>query len=119
MANHGYLGEPPRDMIPKHTYKCPRLGCKYETTSYTLNGMMRLADEYRAQHKREDDERSKSYVFIPKTPKEYEVMNLTPQDLGFLKTRGIKVDHPLKMDYSNPKPVDGRDYPWFMFRSRT
>lgn len=112
MADHGYLGEPPGSWAPKHSYRCPRLGCKYETTAYTMAGMMRLADEHRAQHKREDAERLQSYVFLQKDPKEYEVLKLTWADMCFLVTRGVKVDEAIELDKSNPKAVDGKDHVW-------
>jgi hypothetical protein len=113
MSSHGYLGDSGANFKPTHVYRCPRLGCKYETSAYTEAGMLRLADEHRLQHKREDLEREfKFSTFVYKRPEEYQKLKLTYVDMCFLVTRGIKVSEDVELDPRNLKPVYANDVAW-------
>lgn len=118
MSSHGYLGDSGFSG-PKHSYKCPRLGCKYETTAYTDTGMARLADEHRLQHAREDRERAIEFLKMPpKTTAEYNKLKLTWTDMVFLVTRGVQVDEDIELDPTSPKAVEGGEHKWG-FNSKT
>ena len=93
-----------------HEWSCPRPGCKKFIAAYTDSGLRALSEEHMEQHLREDREAQKRAVALeyigPK--KNYDVLNLTLVDIGFLKTRGIAIDDGVELDLSiEPKPTTG------------
>lgn len=84
-----------------HEWHCPR--CGRGVFAYTEGAFKSMCDVHIAQHIRDDEkERQKAQamttaiqVFIPK---DYDRLILTPTDIGFLRTRGIKIDDQIELD---------------------
>jgi hypothetical protein len=87
-------------------WTCQRIGCKKFIGTYTERGLNLLVEDHMSQHQREDTERGvMSTAMAVFVRKDYNVLRLTPVDMGFLKTRGIKIDDETEVDLvSTPKP---------------
>lgn len=59
-----------------------------------------------SQHRQEDRDRGNVAAAIVKfNPPDYNTLKVTAADIGFLKTRGIKIDDHIKIDRTAiPKP---------------
>jgi hypothetical protein len=92
---------------PQFKWDCTRLACKKFIAAYTESGMKMLIEEHLAQHRREDMEQGmlSASVSLFRGPRNHNVLRVTPTDMGFLKTRGIKIDDQMEVDLvSEPKP---------------
>lgn len=105
------------DAGPNYEWTCPRAGCKRVINAFSERGMKLLAEEHINQHMREDREMATVTKVVPAPTtkldalsvlknKNYDILELTPVDIGFLKTRGIKTDGieiDLVSEYKNSK----------------
>jgi hypothetical protein len=69
--------------------------------------MRALAEEHLAQHAREDREENlrKTAITLYRPLKDYNTLNVTARDIGFLKTRGVSLDDKIELDLSiEPRP---------------
>src|ERR1700693_1794569 len=87
-------------MIESFTWHCPRLGCKKFIMAYTEAGLRSFSEDHIEQHIREDRENNVQTAAISlfRGPKNYNVLNLTGQDIAFLKTRGVAIDDKVQYD---------------------
>jgi hypothetical protein len=91
-----------------HEWNCPRPGCKKFIAAYTEGGIRALSEEHIDQHIREDHEAQKRAVALEYVGprKNYNILNVTLTDIGFLKTRGVAIDSGVELDLSiEPKPT--------------
>lgn len=95
--------------LETHRWNCPRPSCKKFYMSYTEKGLQLLSEEHMDQHRREDREMQNQAVTALEyvgPRKDYDILNLTAKDIGFLKTRGIAIDKNIEWDLSiEPKPT--------------
>lgn len=117
---------------PKFEWSCPRLGCKKYIVSYTERGMRLLSEEHILQHMREDREsptlgqitqkineevKAKSDALAIVEEKDYNILKLTAVDIGFLKTRLIKIDDQIEYDPAqDPRPTNDELNQWLWRR---
>lgn len=94
--------------LGSYPWNCPRDGCKKFIMAYTEGGLRSLVEEHMAQHTREDRQQVQQSTAIAlfRPPVDYNTLKVTSRDLGFLKTRGIKIDEKIELDLSiEPKPT--------------
>jgi len=72
-------------------WKCPRENCDFSFTAVTEIGVRALSERHLKSHGPEPPPK-------PKTPEEYEILKINRVDIGFLKTRGIKLDDKIVLD---------------------
>jgi hypothetical protein len=106
MAINDYLA-PKGPADPQHRWSCHR--CRKYIVAFTAGGLAVLADEHMEQHRREDKERGQMTMAMAVfRPKNYDVLSLTPEDFGFLKTRGIALDDKIEVDLTSERsPSEG------------
>lgn len=101
---------------PNYEWKCPREGCKKFIVAYTEGGLRTLSEEHIYQHMREDRERgeiTKSIILF--RPPDYDILQVTATDIGFLKARGIALDDKIVIDRSiipQPSKTELRQSAW-------
>lgn len=121
MSSHGYLGDPPPlgSHGPKFSWKCARLGCKYETVAWTENGI-RVSKEYHLNKHLADDRDTLDAFKIRamvKPMEDYNILTLTWQDILFLKHRGISIDEQVVYDPKlKPRPTNDEMTPGLWVR---
>jgi len=94
--------------LGEHNWDCPRPGCRKFIMAYTEGGLRALTEEHISQHIREDRENQKAreaaIEYVGPT-RDYDVLDLSPEDVCFLKTRGIAIDDKIEINYAHePKP---------------
>lgn len=75
--------------------------------SYTETGMYKFKEEHMLQHSREDKEilqAATEAIEYASPGRNYNNLQLTLIDMGFLKTRGIALDDQVELDLNDPKP---------------
>jgi hypothetical protein len=84
---------------PNYYWKCPRVGCKKEVSSWTEKGMQNFKEMHEEEHANEDRENRIAYQKALETapPKNYNELLITHHDVNFLKTRGIAIDESMKI----------------------
>lgn len=93
-----------------YEWNCLRPGCKKFIMAYTQQGLHLLTEEHMYQHDREDRESRRNKAIEYTGPKkDYNILKMTLQDIGFLKTRGIKLDDQIEIDLSlDSKPTSDK-----------
>ncbi len=91
-------------MLEKFEWKCPRAECERNPPifSYSKDGLQALVNVHNMEHeftrrrhiKEFDEALAKAKV---EKPKDYNKLPINVIDIGFLKTRGIKVDDDMEL----------------------
>jgi hypothetical protein len=106
MASHGYLGDLPEPSYgPKFTWDCPRIGCKYSTSTWTEGGLRSSKEFHNEKHEKEDRERMEEFAALPLLPaSHYQQLVLTLHDINMFECYHIKIDEDCVIDGYGGKP---------------
>lgn len=101
MAGYDQLPWTPKDNGPRFTWDCDHPGCRKYIACYTQHGLNILREEHISTHRREQKSDTESKQILDRIrDKNINKLDLTLTDIGFLKTRGIKIDEDINLDFS-------------------
>jgi hypothetical protein len=89
---------------PLLEWRCPRWpACKKEIIAVSEAGLRVLSEQHMDQHYREDRDKRQDTEDTSsiESDKDYSVLNITAQDVGFLRTRHIKIDDDMEVSWSS------------------
>lgn len=93
--------DPEKDSKPQFTWSCPYDGCKKYIATWTENGMRILREKHLTAHRKQDKADGTLAGALAKLrQKDLNKLDVTLIDIGFLKTRGIKIDENIILDFS-------------------
>jgi hypothetical protein len=96
------------DGLQSFEWSCPRQGCRKYILSWTQTGLDKSKQYHLEQHFKEDMQSARDRLDSaqkkfenqpPKTSNDYQKMNLTFQDVCFLKTRHISIDEDMEIEW--------------------
>lgn len=94
----------------KFKWKCPHDGCDAYVQCHTETYLKIAKEEHSAWHKKEEKAKSTlAAALADLRNRPADRLSLTLTDIGFLKTRGIKIDDDMDIDLVERKPNYDRD----------
>lgn len=96
------------DGLQRFEWTCPRTGCRKYILSWTDSGLQKLKGFHLDQHFKEDIQTAEDRLASaqrkfeatpPKTVEQLTKLHLTFQDVCFLKTRYIKIDENIEVEW--------------------
>ena len=86
---------------PSHTWSCPYDGCKKYIACWSATGLNYLREEHVSKHRQQEKADSTLVAALARLrERNPNKLPVSLTDIGFLKTRGIKLDDDIELDFS-------------------